>query len=75
MAATRKKVAKRAAQPRNLTKAEHHKMFLYIGKARVMAQNMAEDKKYTAEVRRTLRSFANKLWALGDAYPWYSLTD
>ena len=75
MAAAKKKVAKRAAQPRNMTKAEYQRMFLHIGKARVMAQKMAEDKKYNAEVRRTLRSFANKLWALCNSYPWYSLTD
>ena len=75
--ATRKKTsAKRTTkEARNLTKAEYRKLFDHVGKARVMALKMSEDKKYDARVRRVLRSFEQQLWKLGNIYPWSSITD
>lgn len=75
MATAKKKAAKSAAQPRNLTKAEYRKLFDHIGKARVMAYQMSGASKYNARVRRTLRSLEAKLWSLGNDYPWSDITD
>jgi len=76
MATKKKTSAKRTTKEgRNLTNVEYRKLFDHVGKARVMALKMSEDKKYNARVRRVLRSVEQQLWKLGNIYPWSSITD
>ena len=70
-----KKTSTKALKQGFMSKAEYDKFFGYVGKARVMAYRLSQDKKKNAEVRKAMRSIEKKLWALGNDYFWGRITD
>lgn len=77
MATAKKTATKKAAKkagPKFLTKAEYDKFFSYIGKARVMAKKIADDKERPGELKRAMSSIEKKLWNIGNDYRWGALT-
>ena len=70
---TTKKATKKAG-PKFLSKSEYDKFFSYIGKARVMAKKIADDKDRPGELKRAMNSIEKKLWNIGNDYRWGALT-
>ena len=67
--------AKKDSERKALSPKEKEKLFSFIGKARVFARKISNDKNYRSDVRRAMSSIEKKLWNIGNDYYWGSLTN